>query len=175
MLAILLLKLSSIRLLIIYTIILVCCIILYFFTKKEGYKNNKVSKSQVIFVGIFFMVSISIYVLGFMYRDNKIKEIHDHAAFSVAKITKYLPAGAKGSDFFSYECAIKNRSYGGDHIGIWPNAGSIRFINQYFPLIYDSLQPDKQQLLITPEDFKKFDIPFPDSLKWVIPYYNKNF
>lgn len=43
------------------------------------------------------------------------------------------------------------------------------FIGKYFPAIYFA-ENNIGQILITPENFKKFDMSFPDSLKWVLKY-----
>jgi len=43
------------------------------------------------------------------------------------------------------------------------------FENKYFPLIYDP-NTGTSQLLIDPTDFRRFNLSFPDSLSWVLPY-----
>jgi len=44
------------------------------------------------------------------------------------------------------------------------------FLDKYFPVIYDP-KFGISELLIQPSDFKGFDLPFPDSLNWVLPYF----
>jgi hypothetical protein len=48
-------------------------------------------------------------------------------------------------------------------------AGNINFAHKYFPVIYAPKYGHKE-LLIEPRRFKEYNIPFPDSLKWVLPY-----
>ncbi len=48
--------------------------------------------------------------------------------------------------------------------------GLKNFENKYFPVIYEDGY-GLSQILIDPADFKKYHIPFPDSLKWVMPYF----
>jgi hypothetical protein len=43
------------------------------------------------------------------------------------------------------------------------------FENKYFPVMYDPIL-GTSKLLIEPSDFKRFNLPFPDSLKWVLKY-----
>lgn len=43
-------------------------------------------------------------------------------------------------------------------------------LHRSFPVVYDSLHPEISKILITPTDFKKYNIPFPDSLNWVKQY-----
>ena len=42
-----------------------------------------------------------------------------------------------------------------------------KLIGKSFPLIYSSKDPHDNSLLITPDDFKRFNLAFPDSLYWV--------
>lgn len=44
------------------------------------------------------------------------------------------------------------------------------FEGKYFPVIYENGY-GLSQILIDPDEFKKYNVPFPDSLKWVIPYF----
>lgn len=48
--------------------------------------------------------------------------------------------------------------------------GLKEFENKYFPVIYDQ-KYGASQILIDPAMFKKYNVPFPDSLKWVLPYF----
>ncbi len=43
------------------------------------------------------------------------------------------------------------------------------FENKNFPVIYNS-KLGSSQLLIEPSEFKRFNLSFPDSLNWVLPY-----
>lgn len=42
-----------------------------------------------------------------------------------------------------------------------------------FPIIVSATDPSNNEMLILPEDFEKYHIPFPDSLGWVEEYLNK--
>lgn len=39
-----------------------------------------------------------------------------------------------------------------------------------FPVVYDTTDIDNSQILITAKKFKKYSIPFPDSLSWIEDY-----
>jgi hypothetical protein len=43
-------------------------------------------------------------------------------------------------------------------------------VHKFFPLAYEPGNPDNSFLLMTPEDFGYFDLPFPDSLRWISEY-----
>jgi hypothetical protein len=40
--------------------------------------------------------------------------------------------------------------------------------NKIFPVIINIDNPEKNQILILPEDFKNYDLGFPDSLSWLV-------
>ena len=42
-----------------------------------------------------------------------------------------------------------------------------KIIYHHFPVIYNKDDPEDNVMLITPEDFQSFNIPFPDSLLWI--------
>lgn len=43
-------------------------------------------------------------------------------------------------------------------------------INKEFPIIVDSLNAKNSYILISPSDFSKFQLSFPDSLNWIKKY-----
>jgi hypothetical protein len=46
------------------------------------------------------------------------------------------------------------------------------FLNRYFPVVFDSFDPDNNRLIVSPEDFQKWNIKMPDSLMWVKRYFD---
>ncbi len=43
-------------------------------------------------------------------------------------------------------------------------------INKEFPIIIDSLNVSNSYILVSPSDFSRFNISFPDSLNWIKKY-----
>lgn len=43
-------------------------------------------------------------------------------------------------------------------------------VNKSFPLIYETGHPENSRLLITPRNFQRYDMSFPDSLQWVVKH-----
>lgn len=135
-------------------------------TQKDETKNTL--KMLLIF-GCFFGI------IGFIavkYSEKQEAEILSHKGLALATVVGYSPHGAKTSDQFEYTFTISGMIFKGDHIGIWPNSNYKDFIGRQFVVIYDTLNPNNESMLISPRDFKRYNIPFPDSLKWVIPYYD---
>ncbi|WP_343675078.1 hypothetical protein [Chitinophaga sp.] len=45
------------------------------------------------------------------------------------------------------------------------------FLGKSFPVVYEKGNPSNFRMLMLPEDFQKFDMPYPDSLNWVRKYF----
>ena len=117
---------------------------------------------------LFIIVIIFLLLLLFI----KISEVNlvNHGILLNAKTTEWGVSAKMGLDL-NYEFYYKGEK------NIRSNAfGSIRgntaFCNKYFPVMYDP-KLGTTQLLIEPSDFREFNLPFPDSLKWVLKYTNR--
>ena len=49
-----------------------------------------------------------------------------------------------------------------------------RFVDKYFPVVVSIEDREENVMLITPKDFRTFDLTFPDSLKWVVEWVVKD-
>jgi hypothetical protein len=56
-----------------------------------------------------------------------------------------------------------------------PKEFSSKIISKNFYVLYDSLNPQHNAILITPSTFSKYGVMFPDSLTWVKQYLSKSF
>ncbi len=72
---------------------------------------------------------------------------------------------------FNNKSLLGSRSLGGINCG---QNGDV-FINKTFAVLVDTLNPANNAILITPDHFKKANRNFPDSLKWILKYYDDNF
>jgi hypothetical protein len=68
-----------------------------------------------------------------------------------------------------YEFSYKGERKGGNK-PIQKIRGLREFEDKYFPVIYDP-KFGQSQILIDPGQFKRFNLPFPDSLSWVLKYF----
>jgi len=84
--------------------------------------------------------------------------------------TKILNVNSGGKMPGGFNCLVK---YNGKLFerpsGTSIYRGRFDFVGKTFPAIY-SPNTNSLKILITPGDFEKFNIPFPDSLKWVLSY-----
>ena len=53
------------------------------------------------------------------------------------------------------------------------NTCTEKFVGKTFTVLYEKEDVDNNAMLLSPETFQYFQIPFPDSLKWVLPYYKR--
>lgn len=77
----------------------------------------------------------------------------------------------KGYLELEYEFKIKEETYRnvGNNIDLVLVAGR-DFQGKSFPIIYYPQNPEYNHVLISPVDFKKYNMKFPDSLNWVKDY-----
>ncbi len=76
----------------------------------------------------------------------------------------------------AYECQIDNKTYKSDieYSGtVISLEDSKVFEGKSFPVVYYPKFPHLNTMLVLPKDFEQFNIPFPDSLKWVLPLIKK--
>jgi hypothetical protein len=88
-----------------------------------------------------------------------------------AKTTNWA-SGANVSVDLKYEFYYKGKKIDGAN-GFEPFRGNRDFENRYFPVMYYPGMGGHSQLLVRPSDFKDFNLPFPDSLNWVLKYLRK--
>lgn len=117
----------------------------------------------------FWLSAILLFILLVIWNiTNYNKELKKNGIILNAQIIDIVHI-YRGSPNFKYNFFYNNKIY------IQEGGSGIRkknlFIGKYFPVIF-SPKSKNSELLISPEDFEKFDIPFPDSLKWVLKYRN---
>lgn len=131
---------------------------------KETIKNPIVSFAIIIIISFFIYINAK--KSGDNYRSNILK----NPSVTSGTVTGVDLKGRLGN-FIEYHF-----SYDGNFFSSDGNAhkeySSLRnfIINKNFPVVFDSLNPNYNMILILPEDFKSYNIPFPDSLKWVLNY-----
>jgi hypothetical protein len=115
-----------------------------------------------------FYVTIGLIIITAIYLIVSKKKLHKNGILLNAKTTNWAP-GAKVSLDLKYEFYYKGeKKIGADAFNDF--RGNPDFVGRYFPVIYYPGWGGHNQLLITPSDFKEFNLPFPDSLNWVLPY-----
>lgn len=119
------------------------------------------TKKLTLSICIILFVVVLIFI---MYSEQRLKS---NGILLNAKTLNWA-VGAKMSMNLKYEFyydgkRIKDNNASGNY------RGNRIFENKYFPVMYDP-KYGTSKLLVEPSDFKEFNIAFPDSLSWVLPY-----
>lgn len=128
--------------------------------KQKVHKMKSKKVTVLIALGIFGLIIVFIEL-----REN-----------SLAKNGILLPAhtlewaGSSNMEMsLKYEFSYKGERKEGDK-PIQKIRGLHEFEDKYFPVFYDP-KLGQSQILIDPEQFKRLNLPFPDSLSWVLKYF----
>lgn len=108
-----------------------------------------------------------------MDHNLKIKSIKSSFKISSAKVSEgnYLGRPAAYNLFYTY--TIDSISYKNLNSEISIHRDYIAyFLGKEFPVIYSTKHPKRSMLLVFPENFEYWGLPFPDSLQWVIKYHD---
>jgi len=126
--------------------------------------------SQKAKVWTILLSCIGLLALYGIYEGKQHKDrIKQNQIITTGKIVDHEKKGYRTDDLFIYEYFVNGSKYKASHIGNWPKDYSV-FLNRNFPVAYNELDHKEAEMLIFPSDFERLDIPFPDSLKWVLPY-----
>jgi hypothetical protein len=126
--------------------------------------EQKIMKKQDKITILVFLTIAILSVLWLIYRDKQLKS---NGVIVFGKIIDHGYSAKSPVLDFKYSFLYKGKAY--------ENWSSTRvnyspvFIGKTFPVRY-SPKLDIGEMLITPRDFAKYGLPFPDSLKWVLPY-----
>lgn len=120
-------------------------------------------KKSLIGGFIVFVLFIGLIV----WRNTNQRNLKEHGVLVTAKILRVNIGGRVSGGF---QCAI---NYHNKYLEL-PSPSSVKrknfdFIGKTFPAMFLPTN-ETLEILITPVDFEKFNIPFPDSLKWVMEY-----
>jgi hypothetical protein len=129
-------------------------------------KQKSMRKQDKITFSVFLIIAIFIVLLA-LFRDKQLKS---NGVIVFGKIIDHGYTSRSAVLDFKYSFLYKGKTY--------ENWSSTRvnyspvFIGKTFPVQY-SPKLNIGEMLITPRDFAKYKLPFPDSLKWVLPYIIK--
>ena len=121
--------------------------------------DKKLFIASLIMVGLFIGVII--------WRNDDQNDLKKNGVIVQAKILR-VNFGGKVSGGFNCLINYKNEEKELPSVSSLQK-GKFYFIGKTFPAMY-SPNIDILEVLITPTDFEKFNLPFPDSLSWVIEH-----
>lgn len=131
---------------------------------------KQILKSRLVSLVILIIVGLIIYLTGRMSGDRYKENILNNPSITTAIVTNVELKGRPGN-FVQYNFKFNGKiiySNGNAHKEFAPLKRFI--VNRQFPVIFSSIDPNYNMILILPEDFKEYNMPFPDSLNWVLQY-----
>lgn len=89
-------------------------------------------------------------------------------AITMGEITDAGPGGKSANTYVNYIYTVNGKTYKGSS-GTNLNYGTYRVAlnDARFPVLYSSIDTETSVILISPNDFEKYNIPIPDSLSYV--------
>jgi hypothetical protein len=144
-------------------------------SKKVG--TSILTRKQVIIriVVIIVFTVVAEFVASIIDNKNK-NSLFNNEGFTTGEIIKRVYFGKNGNiPGFMWQATLKNKTYT-YHDKVSDSFDCRALVGHKFPVIYDTSSNNyyqilgSQHILIFPENFKYYNIPYPDSLKWVLKY-----
>lgn len=107
---------------------------------------------------------VAIVVFFMIYKEVAIND----CTFSRGTIIE-IKTGYRGGTDISYNYLAGNKIFTSGGFINCPYSNRKYFLRKRFPVCYSNSNNSISEILITPSDFKRHGLPYPDSLKWVLP------
>jgi hypothetical protein len=134
--------------------------------EKKKLAKAKERKNKIIFISFFVLLIVVLLI----FRTIRKQEINSNRGITTGRITsvQYVKLG----DYtLNYSYDVGDKFFENKSSGTQVNKYNVKhFLWKEFPVIYSKRKPKVSAILILPEDFKMWDIAFPDSLEWVKQY-----
>ncbi|MFN8258781.1 MAG: hypothetical protein U0W24_24040 [Bacteroidales bacterium] len=114
---------------------------------------------------LIVIILIILICISFIKREIDKREIKNNMSITVAYILKAYP-GRSGQLIDYYYLANGTKHYGKYQLYIGLRNAEL-LVNHRFLLVYSKKNANKRQILIHPNDYKNYNMDYPDSLNWV--------
>jgi hypothetical protein len=126
----------------------------------------KLNKKQ----NLALLIVIVIVVFFLFKKDVMLKKKLAINGIMTNAIVDSTNEGYKTGTYVIYHFFLKEKMYTNETKIFLNYKYHTLLLNRSFPLIYLPENPDKNSILILPEDFKYYRLAFPDSLNWILEY-----
>jgi hypothetical protein len=124
-------------------------------------------KRRYLIIGGFLVYLVICISISATVSRMEFKEKYKHKGITTAEAYD-AQLGPKSMPYMMYRYTVNDSNFQGT---LSLNKTSYLYISalmhKKFPLVYAVDDPAYCYILLTKEDFERFDLPFPDSLKWV--------
>lgn len=138
-----------------------------------SFPNNQQSNlfsRRAIFGYLLAFAIFSIWIIISLEQDKN--RLIDKGVVVIGMVYQVGPNSRSGS-WYKYFYYYNNSRYDSEYSHVEIPLSQIRHIKQSqkpILVILDSLQPEFSKPLILKEDFRKYNLPFPDSMAWIYDY-----
>jgi hypothetical protein len=125
-------------------------------------------KSNVKTLGIVFLLFCLGILINQLFKNTKQRDILLRRGKVVSgRIYEIKQEGSKYKNSVCYAFQINDVAF--TNCRQYHLSGSLedRLIGIYIPIIYDSAEPQVNQILLYKSDFQTYQIDYPDSLRWI--------
>lgn len=130
---------------------------------------TKTGKIKIIYFSIVFSL-LGLYLLyDYLHRKSLYKNGRIVSAY-VYEVNHGSVKGGKIAIGYYFYTDDSVKFYGGIDADLSYSIRS-RLLHSFFPVLYDSINPNNNVLLVDDRRWEKLEMQFPDSLQWVKRYY----
>ncbi len=139
--------------------------------------GKRLNKIQIFTLLIGFFAIMLPLIIGH-YKDYKFRKKLMEDSIIVSGNISGFDKTYKRADALKYDFEYNRKKYKkiGNSNGKSSDYEAIYkyVINRTFPVLINKINPQEySKLLVVPEDFQEYGLPFPDSLKWILKYINR--
>ena len=122
-------------------------------------------------VGWFGILLIFLVIFIYLNKFNKRPKVNGDFIFTVGNV--YIGGSPKGGGYMNYKFIVnKDTIIGSRGIGGSYSRSFIHFIGKRFIVVYQNGCPNNNELLLSREDFNRYDLDYPDSMQWANRFYD---
>jgi hypothetical protein len=125
-----------------------------------------VYQGLIVWGFLFFFIGASV-IYGYWQKNKFRRHILESPAFASGHFAEFKVTGKNGLLGYYFFIANDDETHGGSKKGERLRRLGVDIFKNSFPVIYNSKEPTKSEILVFPDDFSDFGLAYPDSLSWV--------
>jgi hypothetical protein len=134
--------------------------------------EEKKTLKNIILVGVLAFMFIAFYLYNEHEKNIRISELLKNCQTTNGTILEYSYDGYKHGSSLKFSFYFNHIKYSSaaSEVSFWKSdyyGMRSYLIGKSFPVIFNVNNPELNKILITPMDFRFYNLPFPDSLQWV--------
>lgn len=123
---------------------------------------------------LVWLLMISCALLVMFYQFNRVDQLKKHGQLIDGFVYDYYPGTFKSPGVkFKYFFVVNGDMFHATSTSYryFKESSIDEIINKTFPVLVDTANITNSILLLSPKMFDKYEVPFPDSLQWLVRYF----